>query len=343
MATFRASWIATAGFLTLGLSLPAEAENISIPGYGDVTLSAVGNAGVLVHDGTLGATTEGDTHGQLQTVKSLVGVTWVWDIGYSHKLLANYAYGGEFTTLDRTFEDAKPFRSAIGVSNALGAFTYGKQPTGFFKYYGGLIDRSQDFYATGYTTANAGGVSAFDTLKYSTSYGRLAVDVDYRPAFIDGSSPLSNSFGISRQYRQYLGRFTFGGGYLHQEFRSGANDDVNRFGGAVEYGSEQWTFALGAHVVDDASAHDTRSYNLLGTFQLTQDNALHLSLAIIDDDDIYDSFLGGGYYIDHRIGSQWRVYSEGAVTRAEAAGGGNVAVNTQILVGVRFDFGNIFY
>lgn len=322
---------------------PALAGNVPTPpGWGETTVFATGNAALFVTDGELGATVEDSTQTQIQNVKSVVGIDWTLDVGYSHKLIAHYEYGGEFSTLSNTFSDAKPFRSWFGVSNALGTFTYGKQPTGFFKYYGGLIDQSQDIYATGYTTPHAGGVEIeSDIVKFSTSYGRLALDVDYRPAFVDHGSPIANSIGIAGEYSQYMGRFTFGGGYLREELRSGVN--VNRYGAAVEYGAEQWSLALGAHIVDDASPSDTRSYNLLSIIQLTEDNALHLSLSTIDDDDIYDSFYGAGFYLDQKIGSQLRFYTEGAVTRAEDTIGGSAALNSQILFGVRYDFGNIFY
>lgn len=46
---------------------------------------------------------------------------------------------------------------------------------------------------------------------------------------------------------------------------------------------------------------------------------------------------------DHRIGSQWRIYSEGALTRAKPAGGGGHALNTQVFFGFRYDLGNVFY
>lgn len=326
----------------LGGTVSAQAENISVPGFGELTLFGVVNTGLLVTDGGLGATIEGDTQSQLQTIKSLAGINWIWDVGSSHKLIGHYEYGGEFTSLSQTIKDAKPFRSWIGVTNALGALTYGKQPTGYFKHYGSLIDQSQDFYATGYTTPHAGGIKIeSDIVKYATSYGRWALDVDYRPAFAGSSSPVENSFGVSGAYRQYLGRITFGGGWLHEDMRLGGDRD--RLGGAVAYGSEQWSLAAGAHLLDDASAHRTRSLNLLGTFQLTQDNALHLSLATIDDDDVYESFYGSGYYVDHRIGSQWRIYSEGALTRAKPAGGGGHALNTQVFFGFRYDLGNVFY
>ncbi|MBT3929613.1 MAG: porin [Rhodospirillaceae bacterium] len=330
------------GMAALASTPPVAAENISIPGYGELTLFAVANGGLLVQDGALGATVEGDTQSQFQTVKSVVGVNWNWDIGYSHKLLAHYEYGGEFAKFSETIDDAKPFRSWIGVSNALGALTYGKQPTGYFKNYGTLIDRSQDFYATGYTTPHAGGIKIeSDIIKYATSYGRWLFDVDYRPAFVGNSTAVDSSIGVSGQFRQYLGRITFGGGWLREELRGGGDRD--RVGGAVEYRSEQWSLAFGAHLLDDATPHRARSLNLLGTFQLTQDNALHLSLATIDDDDVYESFHGTGFYLDQRFGSQWRIYSEGALTRAEAAGGGPHALNTQILFGIRYDFGNVFY
>jgi hypothetical protein len=119
--------------------------------------------------------------------------------------------------------------------------------------------------------------------------------------------------------------------------------DRDRLGGGVAYHSEQWSLAAGAHLLDDASAERTRSLNLPGSFQLTQDNALHLSLATIDDDDVYESFYGSGYYVDHRIGSQWRIYSEGVLTRAKPAGGGGHALNTQVFFGFRYDLGNVFY
>lgn len=336
--------------ITLGLlvlmvawATGTQAGNVPTPpGWGETTVFATGNAGLLVKDGDLGATVEDSTQTQVQNVKSVVGIDWTLDVGYSHKLIAHYEYGGQFSTLSNTFSDAKPYRSWFGLSNALGTFTYGKQPTGFFKYYGGLIDQAQEFYATGYTTSHAGGVEIeSDLVKYSTSYGRLAVDVDYRPEFVDHGSPIANSIGIAGKYSQAMGRFTFAGGYLREELRSGVN--VNRYGAAVEYGAEQWSIALGAHIVDDASPSDTRSYNLLSIVQLTQDNALHVSLSIIDDDDVYDSFYGAGFYLDQKIGSQWRLYSEGAVTRAQAPGGGSPALNSQILFGVRYDFGNIYY
>ena len=328
--------------LLVATSGAAHAGNVPTPGWGETTVFATVNSGLLVRNGELGATVEDDTQTRIQSVKSLVGIDWTLDIGYSHKLIAHYEYGGQVSTLSNVFSDAKPYRSWFGVSNALGTFTYGKQPTGFFKYYGGLIDQAQDFYATGYTTPHAGGVEIeSDIVKYSTSYGRLAVDVDYRPEFLDHGSPIANSIGVAGRYSQYMGRFTFAGGYLREALRSGVN--VNRYGAGVEYGAEQWSLAFGAHVVDDASAHDTRSYNLLSIIQLTENNALHLSLSTIDDADIYDSFYGGGYYIDQKFGSQWRIYSEGAVTRAEPAGGGSAALNTQVLIGVRYDFGNIYY
>ncbi|MGY8997351.1 MAG: hypothetical protein ACKVH7_12985, partial [Alphaproteobacteria bacterium] len=93
----------------------------------------------------------------------------------------------------------------------------------------------------------------------------------------------------------------------------------------------------------DASPSETHSYNLLSIIQLTQNNALHLSLSTIDDDDVYDSFYGAGFYLDQKIGSQFRIYTEAAVTRAEDTIGGSAALNSQILFGVRYDFGNIYY
>ena len=43
------------------------------------------------------------------------------------------------------------------------------------------------------------------------------------------------------------------------------------------------------------------------------------------------------------IGSRWRIYAEGAATFAEGAGRDDTAVNMSFLVGVRFDFGNVWY
>ena len=307
----------------------ALAENISVPGFGNLTVFATANVGVLTRDGTLGETAEGSGDTTLQSVKSLVGIDWIWDVGYSHKLVGHYEYGGQFSELEDTIDDARPFRSWFGFSNFLGTFTFGKQPLAFRKYYGAFIDRSQEFYATGYTTPRAGGVKlSSDLVKFSTSIGRLDFDLDYRPDGPNGDGSIENRFGIGARYRQWLSRISFGAAFDREELRIG--ETVDRFGAAVEYRSEQWSLAVGSHLVSDDSGDDTKSYNLLATFQVRPDNELHLSLSTIDDDDVYDGFVGAGYYVDHKIGSQFRLYSEGAVTRVDSAGG-NVPLDVEKL------------
>lgn len=333
---------ATAVLLILIGGQAVRAENISIPGFGDLTVFGTANVGVLVEDGVLGGLVEGNENTQIQNVNSLVGVDWSWDVGYSTHLIGHYEYGGDFTRLDRTFDDSSSYEYWAGFDNFLGTFTYGRQQLAFLKYYGDYIDQSQEFYATGYTTPFAGGLQRqSDLFKFSTSYGQFDLDIDYRPNAFDSSSTVADEFGIGGQYRQLLGRLSFGGAYDRQEFRGGGA--ANRYGGAIMYTAEQWSLAGGAHLVDDPSPSDTRSYNLLAQFQVTPNNAVHLSLATIDDDDVYDDFYGGGFYVDHRIGSQWTIYGEGAVTRVDPAGGGSRALNSQFLIGVRFDIGTVWY
>ena len=104
----------------------ARAQNISIPGFGDLTVFAVANFGVLTRDGALGTASDKTDDVQGQSVKSAVGFDWVWDVGYSHKLLGHYEYGGQFTEIENIFVDAKHHRSWIGFSNFLGTLTFGK-------------------------------------------------------------------------------------------------------------------------------------------------------------------------------------------------------------------------
>jgi hypothetical protein len=96
-------------------------------------------------------------------------------------------------------------------------------------------------------------------------------------------------------------------------------------------------------MVDDATPNTTKSYNALAIFQLTGDIALHLSLSTIDDADVYDGFVGGGFFVDYLIGSQLRFYGEGAATWSAPAGGGPSVVAGALILGVRYDFGNVWY
>jgi len=287
----------------------------------------------------LGATSNAGDKTQFQSARSLVGADWLWDIGRSHKLLGHYEYGGDFTKATDVFDDAKPFKNWFGISNFLGALTFGKQSSAFFEYYGRFLNQPQTFYAPGYTSKHAGGIELQnDVIKFSTSVGRLGFDFDYRPEGLD-SQGRRYTAGIS--YDQWLSRISFGAAFDRLETENG--EDINRFGAAAEYKAEQWSVGGGAHLISDDSSDDTKSFNLLGKFQITQDNALDLSLSTIIDDDLYDSFLGAGYFIDHKFGSQFSLYSEGAVTRAEAANGSDVFTNSQFLFGARYNFGNVWY
>lgn len=320
----------------------AEAENIGIPGFGNFTLFSTLNIGGMTNDGELGATEETESQQTLRSVKSLVGFDWVWDIGRSHKILGHYEYGGQFSRIEDTVHDARPFRSWVGVENFLGTFTFGKQQLAFDRYYGDLIDRSQAFYATGYTTPHAGGLTlSSDLVKVSTSIGKFSADLDIRPDGPTRDATIESRVGVGMMYRELLNRISLGGAFDREEQRDGTS--VDRYGGAVEYRSEQWALAAGAHLVSDQTPEDTKSYNLLASVQITPDNAAHLSLSTIDDNDVYDSFLGAGYFVDHRIGSQFSLYSEGAATRVDAARGANGIYAYRVLIGVRYDFGNVWY
>lgn len=320
----------------------ARAESIAIPGYGNLTPFATANVAGKVEDGKLGATASAGDDQDLQSVKSLVGIDWQWDVGYSYKVLGHYEYGGQVSDIEDTVDDARPFKSWLGFQNFLGTFTFGKQPLAFEQYYGTMIDRSQAFYATGYTTPHAGGLElSSDLVKFSTSLGRLEFDLDYRPDGPNGDEKIENRIGAGVRYRQWLSRITFGAAFDHEELRIG--NAVDRFGAAAEYGSEQWSLAAGAHLVSDSSDADTKSFNLLATFQVRPDNELHLSLATVLDQDVYDGFVGGGYYVDHKIGSQFRLYSEGAATWVDAVHGSDSLMSYRLLFGVRYDFGNVWY
>ena len=320
----------------------ARAENIAIPGYGNLTLFATANLGVNVEDGKLGDTVSASDDQDLQSVKSLVGIDWQWDVGHSYKVLGHYEYGGQVSDIEDTWDDARPFKSWFGFENFLGKFTFGKQPLAFKQYYGTFIDKSQAFYATGYTTPHAGGLElSSDLVKFSTSIGKLEFDLDYRPDGPNGDQRIERRFGAGIRYRQWLSRFSFGAAFDHEEQRAGT--PVNRLGGAAEYGSEQWSLAAGAHLVTDSSDADTKSFNLLATIQVRPDNELHLSLATVVDEDLYDGYLGGGYYVDHKIGSQFRLYSEGAATWVDAVRGSDSLMSYRLLFGVRYDFGNVWY
>ncbi len=333
--------VASAILVILGGS-QARAGNIPIPKFGDLTLFATGNVGVLAKDGTLGAVEGGVTEFRIQNNESLVGAHWIWDIGRSHKIIGHVEFGGQFTELEDTFDDFDVEQAWIGVSNVLGTITYGRQPLAFRQFYGLMIDRDPEFYATGYTSLFAGGVEfSSHLLKFSSSIERFEYSIDYQPPGGSANSPVASRFGIGGRYRRLIGRVNFGVAYDRTKMKTGGHE--NRFGAAVEYESEQWSVAAGAHRVDDTTPNATISYNVLTILKLTQNDTVHLTLAYIDDDDVYNKFFGMGFYLEHMIGSRWRVYAEGAATFAEGIWHNNTSINKKFLVGIRFDFGNVWY
>ncbi len=336
LAALLLLWLAIGGY--------AAAQEIGIPGFGNLTFFGSANFGILVNEGELGAPVDNDSgvDVDLQNVNSFVGLDYVFDIGDSHKIIARGVYGGDFVSATDSFNETRFDLYWAGVSNGLGALTYGRQPLAFLQYYGLFIDRDQEIYATGYSTPFAGGVTLSDNLiKFASSWGRLEFGVDYQPPGLSSDTAADTRYSVGARYLDLYSRINLGAAADISKTDSG--EHVNRFGAAIEYESEQWLVAFGGHVVDDASQHLTKSYNALGIVQFTENNQLHLTASIIDDNDIYDSYYGGGFFLDHRIGSRWTLYTEGALTRAEPAGGGAANVASAVIFGLRYDFGNLWY
>gem|GEM_PF-1432960 len=337
----RSAVAAIAGIL-LSLSGPSEAQEFGIPGFGNLTAFGTANAGVFVEDGKLGIPTKGDTEVQIQNVNSLVGADWRWDVGYSQILLGHFEYGGDFVAVDETFDRGRTHQAYGGLSNGLGTLTFGRQLVSFARFYSSFVNRSQEIYATGITTPNAGGVKfSSNLLHVSSSVGRFEFGGDYQPRSLGSSIADRERLALGARYLQLFGRISFGGVLDRSEVDSG--EEKYRVGIAGQYASEQWLIAAGVHNVNDASADTTQSYNLLGIIQLTPDDVLHLSLSHIEDGDVYDRNFGAGFLVEHRFGSRLSIYAEGAATSSEPASGGDTALNSALIVGVRFEFGNVWY